>query len=293
MLDERTFMDIYRRLEDATVIAEPFPYLILEDALDSGFCDALVREMPPLDMLTRGAPLETNKRFTMSHVDALADVNVANNWKHALCQGLSQRFLDRVLQLFAPHIRREFVDFEDRFGTINELQSIPRQISGRPNATIGMDAQIAVNTPVLSPRTTVRGPHLDRLDKLFVGLLYLRSEQDDSDGGALELYVPDCEKPVFAPKRMLPRERVQLVSTIPYRRNTLVMFLNTPRSLHGVSPRGVTPHPRYFINFVGETTEPLYHVDIQPAQPETTMISRSTGANWLGRLKSALNRPAA
>ena len=44
-----------------------------------------------------------------------------------------------------------------------------------------MDAQIVVNSPALSDGTRVRGPHLDRPDKLISALLYLRSEDDDFD----------------------------------------------------------------------------------------------------------------
>ena len=147
-------MDVYRRLDDATVISEPFPHLILEDALDADLCETLIHEMPPLDVLTRGASPETNKRFTLSHAEAFANSRIANTWKNVLCQGLSQAFLDRVLRLFCSHIRQEFVDFEERFGTIDSLQALPRQIGGRPQTTVGMDAQISVNTPVLTQGTT-------------------------------------------------------------------------------------------------------------------------------------------
>ena len=47
---------------------------------------------------------------------------------------------------------------------------------------------------------------------------------------------------------------VEPVGTIPYRRNRLVVLVNTPASLHGVSPRGVTSVPRRYINILGEAT---------------------------------------
>ena len=188
-----------------------------------------------------------------------------------------------MLSLFAKHIRRDLVDFEQRFGSLENLQAVTRQSGERGRGTIGLDAQIAVNTPALAPGTTVRGPHLDRTNKLFVGLLYLRPDNDDSQGGDLELYVPTAKNPVFAAKRMLPREDVQLVRTIPYRKNSLILFLNTPRSLHGVSPRAVTRHPRYFINLVGEMSQPIFDIVCPDPPAATSESSRLRIRQWFRR----------
>ena len=48
-------------------------------------------------------------------------------------------------------------------------------------------------------------------------------------------------------------QHVTRFKTIPYRANTLVMWLNTPRSLHGVSPRPPTDVPRRYINILAES----------------------------------------
>ena len=67
-----------------------------------------------------------------------------------------------------------------------------------------MDAQIVTNRPAAADATGVRGPHLDMPDKLISGLVYLRSSEDDSEGGDLELYVPGA-----------PRTRLRLRSLQP------------------------------------------------------------------------------
>ena len=46
----------------------------------------------------------------------------------------------------------------------------------------------------------------------------------------------------------------------PYRHNLLILPLGVPHSLHGVSPRGATPKPRYHLHIVGEMTAPLFAV---------------------------------
>ena len=252
--------DPFSRLGRAVVSADPFPHAVLEEALPPALARTLLAEIPPLDVLTRGAPAGNNQRFTLSSVDALADPRVAESWKSTIRAGLSQDFLDRVLGLFSEHVPGALPGFHEGFGDPRSLRAVQRTPGTSSSSGIALDAQIAVNTPSRTAGTTVRGPHLDRPDKLFVGLLYLRPEGDSSGGADLELYRPLREPPTFGPKRMLPREDVALVRTIPYRTNTLVLFLNTPRSLHGVSPREETPHPRYFLNLVGEMPRPIFEV---------------------------------
>jgi hypothetical protein len=199
---------------------------------------------------------------------------------------VSQHFLDRLLRLFGPSILDYFPDFEKRFAPIGELKAELRPPSDphrprrevRRRGSIRLDAQIAVNTPALTAGTSVRTPHLDRTDKLFIGLLYLRLPEDDSQGADLELLKPKEEgKLVYGHQRLLPAEQTIHVRTIPYRRNSLVLFLNTPKSLHGVTPRGVTRHTRYFINLVGETAEPLFDVEVIPSEHSSRTKKRLFG----------------
>ncbi len=265
---------MFHRLDDARVIAEPFPHVVVEGFLDDALARELLAALPPLGTLTRGAEPGSNKRFTLTAAAALADPAVTPVWRRAIAEGTSQGFLDRVTRLFSPHIRAAFPDFASRFAPPERLAAVPRQTPGRPAGAAGLDAQISVNTPAAAGGTSVRGPHLDRTDKLFVGLLYLRHPADGSAGADLELYEAAEPAPAFAPKRLLPRDRVRLVKTVPYRFNTLVLFLNTPRSLHGVSPRAATPHPRWFLNLVGEMNGPIFDVACREPAPPPGLLSR-------------------
>lgn len=97
-------MDFFGRLDNAEVLAEPFPYLVLENVFEQDLCETLIREIPSLDLLTRGASPESNKRFTLSQQEALPDRRVTATWREVLTQGLSPSFADCVLRLFAKHI---------------------------------------------------------------------------------------------------------------------------------------------------------------------------------------------
>ena len=63
-------------------------------------------------------------------------------------------------------------------------------------------------------------------------------------------------------------EAVEAFKTVRYAPNTLVMWLNTPRALHGVTPRAVTEAPRRYVNFVadcyGLATDRLFEVPRTP-----------------------------
>jgi hypothetical protein len=279
-------IDAFAKLDDARVELQPFPYLLINNVLPADVCDALIREIPPLDVLTHGQPLGDNKRFNFTYANAVAARGISPLWRDVLTQAVSQRFLDRLLKLFGPSILEFYPDFETRFAPIDKLKAgVRSKKNAREPGTIRLDAQIAVNTPAITGGTSVRTPHLDRTDKIFIGLLYLRSPEDNSEGADLELLSPNDNGPlVYGDKRMLSAEQTKHVRTIPYRRNTLVIFLNTAKSLHGVSPRGTTPHTRYFINLVAETSEPLFQVDTALAAPEEIMGMNEHRPGLLGRI---------
>ena len=45
-----------------------------------------------------------------------------------------------------------------------------------------------------------------------------------------------------------------------YKANTLLLFVNSPFAVHGVTERQPTPHLRRYVNFVAEMREPLYDI---------------------------------
>jgi hypothetical protein len=106
-----------------------------------------------------------------------------------------------------------------------------------------------MNTPV-TKRSSVKTPHVDKYDKIFSALFYMRAHDDRTTGGDLDLY-RWRRAPRFLKHRVLPDD-VEHMKTIAYAPNTYVAFVNSPQSVHGVSPRDVTTVPRRYINFIAE-----------------------------------------
>jgi hypothetical protein len=127
-----------------------------------------------------------------------------------------------------------------------------------------LDAQISGNTPV-QRASSVKSIHVDSEHKLFSGLLYLRAPDDDSVGGDLDVLrlrpdLTDAQRRRRFDGMFIDDDLVEQVMRVPYRRNTLFMFVNGPDSLHGVTVRQPTQHPRLFLNLVGETRVKLFDV---------------------------------
>ena len=257
---------IFASIDRAPLIEDPYPHLVVEDALPKAIADTLIAEMPPLEIFTRGKPPGSNVRFRLPSPRALSDPRISDAWKDALraCVDASQDFLDRTLGRLGGHLLALFPDFEQRFGPIEKLRAVPRGTPNRARNEVGMDAQLIANSPPLVDGTTVRGPHLDWPDKLISALLYLRPEDDDSVGADLQLYAPGEDTLIFNEHNEVPLERVRHVRTYPYRHNLMILPLVSALGLHGVTPRARTSWPRYHLHIAGELTAPLFDIRRAP-----------------------------
>ena len=240
----------------ADVVIEPFPHLVLRNVLAPEFCAQLLEETPSIETLAQGRAFGSNQRISYPCHAARANWLVSKTWKRFLNEHVSQTFLDRLMELFGPSLRRLHPRFEERCGRIDRLRGGLRGGDGFDRADILLDAQICANTPVLHKASSVRGAHVDTSDKLFAGLYYLRHPADDSAGGALQLYGPRAGSGLLA--WPTSRKRFELRRTIQYEHNVLVLFLNSIDSVHLVTPRSPTRYPRLLVNLVGSVREPLW-----------------------------------
>jgi hypothetical protein len=128
-----------------------------------------------------------------------------------------------------------------------------------------VEAMISGNTPVTAA-SSVRTTHVDAGNKLFSGLFYMRTPEDRSTGGDLTLsrfaerYRGKDERFALFKGPYVDDSHVEVVRTVPYAANTLVLFINSLDSLHGVTVRSETPHPRLFVNLVGEVDDRSYRL---------------------------------
>lgn len=155
-------------------------------------------------------------------------------------------FWHGVLSAFGRHIR-------EYYPHLNDLRFYRTSVRGAGDGLMQLDCQPGVNTPQTT-RSRVRGPHLDNPIELYAGMLYMGEGEGD-----LEIY-RQVKPLVFHGKLEIEDDCVEVVSTVKYQPNTLVFFLNTPKSIHGVTYRNPTDKCRRMVNFIGEMRQPLFKV---------------------------------
>ncbi len=242
------------------IITEPFPHLIIHQAIDENLSRQLIKEFPAIHTIAKGVSFQSNERFSYTAIDALKDSDVSPVWKKFVLSHISQMFLDQVVNLFADCIKKLYPHFEDKIYPANQLKAGIREKDTFFTSDVLLDAQICVNTPVINQPSSVRRGHVDLPDKLFAGLFYLRDADDNSTGGDLEIYRYRNQRGGFK-GQFIEDKYIELVKTIKYESNVLVLFLNSVDSIHAVSERSVTNFPRCFFNLVGEVNHQLFNLD--------------------------------
>lgn len=253
------------KVKPSDVIPEPFPHIVIKDALEEEDYAKLVLQWPSITTLSQGADnkmgrdLSSNKRFHYLANESLSNTEIAPIWKEFIFLHTSTTFLQKLLHIFQEHILQLYPEFEQEYGTFETLSAGLRRVDTLEDVDVLLDALICINTPAIAKPTAVRRAHIDLPDKLFAGLFYMRDPQDKSTGGDLELYKFKKGDPYGFINCERPDRYIEYVKTIKYERNVFVLFINSLYSLHGVSVRSLTDHYRYFVNLVGEVKKPLFN----------------------------------
>ena len=242
-------ISLLSQIESKNVADEPFPHIIMPDCLPANLYGELTGEYPESEVILNGAEPGNNRRHQINAAEGLAGAALSVTWKEFVGHHVSPGFWAEVVAVFGPSIRRQHPDLEERMG--KSLEDFSVAVRGTSEADVVLDCQPGLNTPVLRSNT-VRGPHVDNPVELFGGLLYCRLPEDDSEGAELLLYRHRRQPPRFWGKAELRNADVEVVATVPYAANLMVMFINSVDAVHGVTPRAVTPHPRRLVNFIGE-----------------------------------------
>lgn len=252
---------------------EPFPHLVIEDALPPDVFAQLFDTFPADELVVDGRPVkDTWYDYPASKV--VKDERVTPLWRQFFAHHTSAAFFHELLAVAGPTLRALHPGLEARVGRPLEAFRVGMRPGGRgdplaPGADLSMECQFYVNY-TQAPRA-VRGPHVDRPSELFAALFYFRQTEDNSTGGDLD--VCEATAPIYPNERSvriseLPAEvdagLVRTVRTARYKANTLVLFLNSPRALHAVSPRSPTPLTRRHINFCADLPFDLFDFALPP-----------------------------
>lgn len=262
-MDVEESLSVLRRAQASDVVEDPYPFVVIRDALPEDICDALIAGYPSLGILGVDA-LQNNSRWSVTAWDAAQNSGISQAWQALVAYHSSPAFFDDFVRVFGGHVLRLYPQLFPDMNSLRALRLGVRERDGDEDCDLFLDAQISGNTAVRDA-SSVKTIHVDSEHKLFTGLLYLRSPQDDSIGGDLDVlrFRPDLTPAQWRRRydgMFTDDSLVEHVTRIPYSRNTLVMFVNGPNALHGVTVREPTQHLRLFMNLVGETRVKLFDV---------------------------------
>jgi hypothetical protein len=223
----------------------PYPHVVIKNALPQQLYNLLAQDFPVQAMKEKLPLIEGHTyRYLANDVLYKKTIPVSQEWQTFFETHTSQTYYEKVLDIF-------------KNDTPYTENIIKKQVNIRgideTKGDMVTDTQFVVHDPINTG--TTRTTHIDNPQELYAGLLYFRQATDNSIGGDFEIFDTKDNIEVY---KLKGREVSQdtnktLVRTVKYEPNTFVMFLNTGRSVHGVTPRQNATVERLSINIIAET----------------------------------------
>ena len=231
---------------------EKFPYIIIDNALPVELYKELSTSFPKNEKIIGKNEYKENFAYRYNALNSLRDGEIPEMWKQFIRYHTSYEFVEEFYDIFSDSIKKIYkVEKEKLFNKANTGVRFEKQNH------FNLDCQFVINTPT-SGDTSVIEPHLDNPVEFYAALLYMKDADDNSKGGNLTTY-SFKDKPSFYGKSRVREDKVNLIEEIEYKQNRLVMFLNSPYSIHGVTKRSKTNFYRKYINIIGEFNFELFN----------------------------------
>ena len=225
-----------------TVQADPYPHVVIEDALPWDLYEQLEREWPEQQLLAT-QPHDNGICYRLKADSMLRPGLVSEAWRKFTEYHTSVKFYNEVKNVFKDYI--------------TDLPNIENSLSPRGwdkgNDMIGTDCQTVMHSPIdFSSRT----PHIDNPKEIYAGLLYMPYPKDDSTGGEFQIHraVGEIKRVNKNGGREVEiKNQGSIVKSVPYKRNTFVIFCNnSSASVHSVSKRENATLHRRSVNVIAE-----------------------------------------
>ncbi|WP_341252084.1 2OG-Fe(II) oxygenase [Euzebya pacifica] len=249
---------MFDRLGPDDVVVDPFPHAVVHDALPDEVYERLARTRQA------GPATGANVRSVVPGwvLQRLPHVDPA--WRDFVGRHLTVDMAVRVAEVVADHWAPPLptaAALETASWSLVGADMIPPGL-GDPmpaDAEVRVDCRLETISASPAEAGSHRQQHLDLPSRLFSALLYMRHPDDDTDGGGLVLYRwRDGAPTTFADDLELSADRVEPVVTVPYAPNTLVVFPNSPRALHGAEVRAATTFERAYAFLTAEVDHNLW-----------------------------------
>ena len=224
-----------------TVIMDPFPHFVIEDALPQTLYDTLEKEWPK-DQLLSTTPFDNGICYRLKADEMLKPGKVSNAWKEFTEYHTSADFYKEMTNTFGD--------------LVPQIDNVETTLSPRGwdkgDDKIGTDCQTVMHKPIdFSSRTA----HIDNPREIYAALLYMPYTDDTSTGGEFQIHetndlITEVNK---NGGREVKEKAGKIVKTVPYKANTLVVFCNnSSKCVHSVSARSNAKLHRRSVNIIAE-----------------------------------------
>ena len=234
----------------------PYPFFLIDNFLKTDVYKKITEKFPTLQLFKNNGDINGNNvqiRIAFSNFSEELDLF----WKEFGSYFLNDSFFYNYCEFFKDDIKNLYPAIYDRIKKKNIKIGI-QGIDDYSNCDVLLDFHIGINTPVKEV-TSVRGPHLDNKKTIYTALCYLKDSDDDTDSGHFTVYqLKKLRIMSVGSSRSVNISDVKNYKEIKYKSNRLASFLNTKKSIHGVSQREVTKKVRKFFAFNAIYREDLF-----------------------------------
>lgn len=221
MIDSQVKRYAYQSIKNAKLVLEPFPHIYVEKVLPDDFYSELLLKLPPdSDYNVYSAPYEQRHyiQLSPSRTEKLTEA-VSQFWRDFEAWIHSQEFLDVLVEKFG---RRLQVNYKYREKDLEKHSISDECVRVSPRSLLVRDYQ-----------HFSLGPHTDSESKFIVGAFYLPKDDSLRDFGT-SIYKPKDASLSSWPSPHMKHEDFNLVKTFENRPNTMLVFMKTDHSWHGV-----------------------------------------------------------
>ena len=243
---------VLQNKKNITFKYDKFPYIVIDNALPHDLYEKLNNSFPDYKTIIGSNDFKENFAYRYNAISSLKDEEISKEWKDFIKYHTSYEFLQEFYDIFSDSIKKIYKVEKDRLFKNDNIG-----VRFEKNNYLNLDCQFVINTPT-SGETKVIEPHLDNPVELYAALLYMKDIDDNSEGGNLTTYTFK-DRPSFYGKARVREEKLNLLEEIEYKSNRLVMFLNSPYSIHGVTKRSKTNFYRKYINIIGDYNFELFN----------------------------------
>ncbi len=238
----------------------PYPLIFIDNFLNTETYKKITEKFPDLNTFKNNGDINGNNiqiRISFSDFSQKLDPF----WKEFGSYFLNEDFFYNFCEFYEDDIKHLYPKIYHKIKMKN-FKIGTQGVDSLDDCDVLLDFQLGINTPV-KKIVSVRGPHLDNNKSLYTALCYLKDSDDTTNSGHFTGYQL---KPFtflsLGNSRSVDLSDVKIYKEIKYKSNRVATFLNSKKSIHGVTEREVTDKLRKFFSFNAIFKKDLYKFSI-------------------------------